>query len=134
MRIQTIEGRQALAEDIDDAEFIARLLASSADPDFTNVSSLGIFTRGTTEFRATLMDTNEDTLFFRIETGTAPDRKGTYPRNAETGELVTFRGAVFIQQLGRDGCPCGPFAVLPRDEFNERFGGGGSRVPSHPLS
>lgn len=122
MSIQTIDGRQALAEDIDDAEYFGKLLASAADPAFASVSTLGIFARGATEFRATLMDTDEDTLFFRIETGTAPDRKGTYPRNAETGELVAFRGGVFVQQLGRDGCPCGPFAVLPEQEFTERFG------------
>lgn len=122
MSIQTIAGRQALAEDVDDAEFIGKLLASSSDPDFGSISSLGTFTRGVTDFRATLMDTDEDVLFFRVETGTAPDRKGTYPRDAETGEIVTFRGAVFVQQLGRDGSPCGPFAVLPVQEFNERFG------------
>lgn len=122
MRIRPIEGRQSLAEDIDDAEFTARLLASTADPAFASVSSLGVFARGATEFRATLMDTDQDVLFFRIETGTGPDRKGTYPRNAETGELVAFRGAVFVQQLGRDGCPCGPFTVLPEQEFTERFG------------
>ena len=122
MSIQIVEGRQALAEDVDDAEFVGRLLASATDQDFAGVSSLGIFTLGATDFRATLMDTDDDVLFFRVETGTAPDRRGTYPRNAETGELVTFRGAVFVQQLGRDGCPCGPFAVLPPDEFTERFG------------
>jgi hypothetical protein len=115
-------GRQALAEDVDDAEFIGRLLASSPDPEFGNISSLGTFTRGMTDFRATLMDTDQDVLFFRVETGTAPARNGTYPRDAETGELVAFRGAVFVQQLGRDGTPCGPFAVLPVQEFNERFG------------
>ena len=26
-----------------------------------------------------------------------------------------------VQQLGRDGCPAGPFAVLPADEFKDRF-------------
>jgi hypothetical protein len=119
--IHTIAGRQALAEDVDDAEFIGRLLASSTDPEFGSISSLGIFTRGMTDFRATLMDTDEDVLFFRVETGTAPDRKGTYPRDAETGELVVLRGSVFVQQLGRNGTPCGPFAVLPVQEFNERF-------------
>lgn len=122
MSIQTIDGRQALTEDIDDAEYIGRLLASAADPGFTDISALGIFARGTTEFRATRMDTDEDVLFFRVETGTGPDQKGTYPRNAETGELVTFRGAVFVQQLGRDDCPCGPFAVLPAEEFTAQFG------------
>jgi hypothetical protein len=114
-------ARQALAEDVDDAEFIARLLASTPDPDFGGISSLGVFTRGATGFQATLMATDEDVLFFRIETGTAPDRKGTYPRDAETGELVTLRGSVFVQQLGRGGSPCGPFDVVPVPEFNQRF-------------
>jgi hypothetical protein len=121
MSSQTNAGRQALAEDVDDAEFIGRLLAAGGNPDFGSISSLGTFTRGVTEFRATLMNTDEDVLYFRVETGTAPDRKGTYPRDAETGELVTFRGAVFVQQLGRDGSPSGTFAVLPVSEFNERF-------------
>ncbi len=121
MSIATIEGRQALAEDVDDAEYIGRLLASAEDPAFAGVSSLGVFTRGSVRFRATRMDTDEDVLFFRIETGTGPDRKGTYPRDTETGELVAFRGAVFVQQLGRDGYPAGPFAVLPAAEFEERF-------------
>jgi hypothetical protein len=114
--------RQALAEDVDDARFIAGLLASAADPEFAGISSLGTVTRGAVEFRATLMATDEDLLFFRIETGTAPDRKGTYPRDAETGELVVLRGSVFVQQLGRNGTPCGPFAVLPVAEYNDRFG------------
>lgn len=122
MSAQAHVGRQALAEDVDDAEFIGKLLASSADPEFGGISSLGTFTRGITDFRATRMDTDDDTLFFRVETGTAPGRKGTYPRDAETGELVTFRGSIFVQQLGRDGTPCGPFALLPVEEFNERFG------------
>ena len=122
MSTHTIKGRQALAEDVEDAEFIATLLASCTDPDFGGISSLGTFIRGTTEYRATLMDTDEDILFFRVETGSAPDRRGTYPRDAETGELVTLRGAVFVQQLSRNGTPCGPFAVLPVDEFTGRFG------------
>jgi hypothetical protein len=121
MSVQMMEGRQALAEDLDDAEYIGRLLASTTDPEFTTISFLGVFTRGAAEFRATRMDTDQDVLFFRIETGTGPDRKGTYPRDVETGELVTLRGAVFVQQLGRDGCPAGPFAVLPADEFKDRF-------------
>lgn len=117
-----VEGRQALAEDVDDAEFIGRLRAASTDPDFGNISSLGTVTSGTTDFRATLMATEDDVLYFRIETGTAPDRKGTYPRDVETGELITLRGAVFLQQLGRNDCPCGPFTLMPVPEFNERFG------------
>lgn len=121
MTVHSISARQCLAEDIDDAEFIGRLLAASPDPEFGNISSLGTVTRGATEFRATLLATDEDVLYFRIETGTAPDRKGTYPRDAETGELVTLRGSVFVQQLGRGGSPCGPFDVVPVPEFNERF-------------
>lgn len=121
MSIATIEGRQSLAEDVEDADYIGRLLASAADPSFAGISSLGIFTRGTARFRATRMATDEDVLFFRIETGTGPDRKGTYPRDAETGELVIFHGAVFVQQLGRDRFPAGPFAVLPAAEFEEHF-------------
>lgn len=121
MSIQTTGRRQSLAEDVEDAEFFGKLLAANGDPDFATVSSLGTFTRAGATFRATLLDTDEDALFFRIETGTGPDRKGTYPRNAETGELVIFRGAVFVQQLGRGGSPSGPFDVLPRTEFNERF-------------
>lgn len=121
MSTHTIEARQALAEDVDDAEFIARLLASSTDPEFGSISSLGIFVRGTTEYRATLLATGEDLLFFRIETGTTSDRKGTYPRDAETGELITLRGSVFVQQLSRNGVPCGPFGVLPIEEFTGRF-------------
>jgi hypothetical protein len=119
-----VEGRQALAEDVDDAEFIGSLLAASSDPEFGNISSLGTVTRGATDFRATLMASEDDVLFFRIETGTAPDRKGTYPRNVETGELITLRGSVFVQQLGRAGCPCGPFTVMPVTEFNTRFNRG----------
>ncbi|SKB33810.1 hypothetical protein SAMN05660473_00177 [Arthrobacter sp. 49Tsu3.1M3] len=75
MSVQMMEGRQALAEDLDDAEYIGRLLASTTDPEFTTISFLGVFTRG----------------------------------------------AVFVQQLGRDGCPAGSFAVLPADEFKDRF-------------
>lgn len=116
-----VEGRQALAEDVDDAEYIGRLLAGCTDPGFTTISSLGTFTRGAAEFRATTMDTDQDVLFFRVETGTGPDRKGTYPRDAETGELVVFRGAVFIQRLGRDGFPAGPYTVLPAAEFTAQF-------------
>lgn len=127
MSIQTIEGRQALAEDVDDAAYTGRLLASAADPAFATISALGVFTRGGADFRATRMETDEDTLFFRIETGTGPDRKGTYPRNAETGELVVFSGAVFVQQLGRDGFPSGQFAVLPEEEFSTGFAPAGPR-------
>ena len=118
---QSILARQSLAEDVDDAVFIGKLLAASSDPEFGNISSLGIVTRGAAEFRATLMATDEDVLFFRVETGTAPDRKGTYPRDAETGELIMLRGSVFVQQLGRGGSPCGPFDVVPVQEFNDRF-------------
>lgn len=121
MSIDTIARQQVLAEDVDDAEFFGRLLQANGNPDFSTVSSLGVFTRGTTSFRATRLATDEDALFFRIETGTAPDRFGTYPRNAETGELVEFRGSIFVQQLSYDGSPCGPFAVMPEQEFNERF-------------
>jgi hypothetical protein len=116
-----VEGRQALAEDVEDAEFIGRLRAAGTDPEFGNISSLGTVTSGTTAFRATLMATEDDVLFFRIETGTAPDRKGTYPRDVETGELIALRGSVFLQQLGRTDCPCGPFTLMPVAEFNDRF-------------
>lgn len=121
MTTATIAARQVLAEDVDDAEFFGRLLAANGNPDFSTVSSLGTFTRGGTSFSATRLDTDEDALFFRIETSTAPDRFGTYPRNAETGELVTFRGSIFVQQLSYGGTPSGPFAVMPEQEFNERF-------------
>lgn len=122
MSIQTFGARQSLAEDIDDGEFLGKLLAVHGDPDNDAVSSLGTVTRGGSLFRATLMDTDRDAFFFRLETGTGPGRQGTYARNAETGEVVTFHGAVFVQQLGRDGSPTGAFDVLPRAEFNERFG------------
>lgn len=121
MTAGTVAGRQVLAEDVDDAEFFGRLLAANGNPDFETVNSLGVFTRGGSRFRATRMDTDEDVLFFRIETGTAPDRHGTYPRNAETGELVQFRGSIFVQQLSHEGHPSGPFAVMPTLEFHERF-------------
>jgi hypothetical protein len=119
--IQTIEGRQSLAEDVDDAEFIGKLLAAHGDPDLETISFLGTFTRAGSNFRATLLDTERDVLFFRMETGTGPGRQGVYPRNAETGETVIFRGAVFLQQLGRGGSPSGAFDVIPLAEFNERF-------------
>lgn len=121
MNTGTIATRQVLAEDVDDAEFFGRLLAANGNPDFSTVTTLGIVTRGSTSFRATRLATDEDALFFRIETGTVPDRFGTYPRNAETGDLVTFRGSIFVQQLSYDGTPCGPFAVMPEQEFQERF-------------
>lgn len=121
MSVQAIAERQSLAEDVDDAEFIGKLLAAHGDPDLGRISSLGTFTRAGSIFRATLLDTEQDVLFFRIETGTGPGRQGTYPRNAETGETVTFRGAVFLQQLGRGGSPNGAFDVVPLAEFNEQF-------------
>lgn len=67
---------------------------------------------------------------FRMETCARPGRQDTYARNAETGEIVTVRGAVFLQQLSRDGSPPGAFDVLPRTEFSELF----RRIPSKRRS
>lgn len=77
---QMIGDRQALAEDIDDAEFIGKLLGAHGDPDLSDVSSLGTVRRAGSTFGATAMDSDRDFLF--SEWRPAPARAGRTPTRA----------------------------------------------------
>lgn len=74
-----IGDRQALAEDIDDAEFIRKLLAAHGDPDLSDVRSLGAVRRAGSTF-ATAMEIDRDFLF--SEWRPAPARAGRAPTRA----------------------------------------------------
>lgn len=64
-------------------------------------NKLGVFTSRGTRFRATLMETSTDYRYFGTATGQTPGEDDMFLLDAGQKRYIDFRGAVFLEELGR---------------------------------